>query len=157
MPVLSCYVAGVSATAIEYITEAVNSAFGECNIEEIGRDYLRYKVRTASRVSSIVLVVLDTASMEACKDIENGLFSSSRFYHYVGMKELVQFLNESYDLNLEYTEDDIFATDNEGTYFEEGTDSELTEKYLSIISDKDAIIKNLTFGITLHRASRMFL
>lgn len=143
---LSCYVAGVTASAIEYITEAVNATFGECNIEEVGRDSLRYKVRTASRDSSVVFVVLDTASMEECKDIENGLYSSSKFYNFTTMRGLVDHLNDFYGLNLVYVEEDM-STTNEDTFVSNmdlvDDREELREKYESLISDRDAIISNL--------------
>ena len=97
MAVLSVYTAGVSTTGIECINEAVKLAFGECSVEELGKENLKYKVRTGYRDSSVVLIVLDETAELTCKDIENGLYNSTKYYAYKDDKSLVKFLNETYD------------------------------------------------------------
>lgn len=143
MPVLSVLCAGVSTTGIEYITEAVNQAFGECSVQELHRDDLRFKVRLGTKDTSVVLIILDTTSMDECKDIENGLFSSDKFYKYVGDGQLVSYLNEKYDLNMDFVVEDLTSVTPDGASAS-NCDEEVIERYRSQIADKDGIIKNLT-------------
>lgn len=145
MPVISVYCSGVSTTGIELINKAVVETFGECNVEELGRDNLRTKVRIGYRDTSVALIILDTASMEECKDFARGLYSSDKFYHYESDKKLVEFLNKKYDLNLEPIEDELsvpnISTSNNQDI--EDVRNELIEKYTSQLNDKDSIIQNL--------------
>ena len=151
MPVLSVYTAGVSTTGMEIINDAVTQAFGECDVEELGRDNLRYKVRSGSRNTSVVLIILDTTSMEECKDIEDGLYNSSKFYNYVDDKQLVEYLNDMYGLSLD-VDDEVLAVANssEGITGIGVADDrvELVEKYTSQLNDKDSIIRTLNAHIT---------
>lgn len=152
MPVLAVYAAGVSTTGIEVLTDAVNQAFGECSVEELGRDNLRYKVRTGSKNASVVLIILDNASMEECKDIEGGLYSSSKFYNYTDDVSLVQFLNTNYDLSLD-VEDMLSVesgsiSDSPSSQDIDDGKQELLEKYNSQLNDKDSIIRTLNATIT---------
>lgn len=150
MPVLSAYVSGVSTTGIEFINEAVSSVFGEnaVNVIELGTDSLRYKVRLGSRDSSVVLVILDTVSMETCKDIEDGLFSSDKFYNYVNDEKLVQHLNSVYGLSLKiedtYIPEVSFSKCN---ISDKDNTLELVERLKSQLSDKDGIIRTLNYHI----------
>lgn len=151
MPVLSVYVAGVPTTGIEVLTDAVNQAFGECSVEELGRDNLRYKVRTGSKNASVVLIILDSTSMEECKDIEGGLYASSKFYNYTDDVSLVKFLNSIYGLSLEVN--DVLLVENTSTdafASSQNNDDdvqELLEKYNSQLNDKDSIIRTLNATI----------
>ena len=63
MAVLSIYLSGVSTTGIELATEAARQAFGECNVEELNKENLRFKIRTGSKDASVVLIVLDDTSV----------------------------------------------------------------------------------------------
>lgn len=149
MSVLSVYTSGVSTTGIELINDAVSQAFGDCSVEELGRDNLRYKVRLGAKNTSVVLIILDTISMDECKDIENGLYSSSKFYNYVGDRQLVDFLNEIYGLSLEVDEAQ-YSLLQEGTDVVKGTiddREELIETFNSQLQDKDNIIKTLNCHI----------
>ena len=49
MAVLSIYLSGVSTTGIELATEAARQAFGECSVEELNKENLRFKIRTGSK------------------------------------------------------------------------------------------------------------
>ena len=145
---LTAYVAGVPTSGIEYISAAVNESFGSCSVEELGRDQLRYKVRGAVSNQGIVLVVLDTDSMEACKTIESGLFSTERFIHYTDNKSLVDKLNSLYELELEYVVEDVSIESlQDTTEFDSQKMDELIEKYSSQLADKDSIITNLTYRL----------
>lgn len=146
MPILSVLCSGVSTTGVEYITEAVTQAFGECAVEELHRDDLKYKVRVGSKDMSVVLIILDTTSMEECKDIENGLYNSDKFYKYVSDGDLVAFLNKRYDLNMDYAVEDLTSVPDEATSSSVYSD-DIIENYTSQIADKDGIIRNLTCTI----------
>lgn len=152
MPVLSVYTAGVSTTGIEIINDAVSQAFGECAVEEIGRDNLRYKVRSGAKNTSVVLIVLDPTAMEECKDIENGLYSSSKFYKYEDDRHLIEFLNNMYGLSIEVPDDLLSVVDddkivNSSALEIEDNRNELVEMYTSQLNDKDSIIRTLNFKI----------
>lgn len=153
MPVLSAYCAGVSTTGIELITDAVTQVFGECSVDELGRDNLRYKVRLGSKDTSVVLVILDNTSMEECKDIEDGLYNSDKFYNYTDDIKLVDFLNNVFGLSLEYPEDmlsvssDVSTTNSVSFQEFEDDKANLVEMYSSQLQDKDNIIRTLNFTI----------
>lgn len=149
MPVLSIYTAGVSTTGIELINEAVEQVFGECSVEELGRDTLRYKVRSSVKDTSVVLVILDSMSAEECKDIEDGLYNSDKYYNYTDDKSLVKFLNGYYDISLDVPEDisPVVEPTYQGTENANTDNSELIETYESRLNDKDNIIKTLNYHI----------
>ena len=149
MATLSIYVSGVPVSGQEYITQAANVGFGASAVDilELGRDKLRSMVRRASRDSSVVLVILDTESKNTCSDIENGLYSSSKFYNYVGNEELVAYLNDTYDSNLEYVEEEYDVEVANESIVDLDDRESLIEKYSSQLSDKDAIISNMSYQI----------
>ena len=146
MAALTAYAAGLTTTGLEILSQALMEVFGEVSIQELGKDNLRYSVRMSMKSSSIVLVVLDSSSSEACKDIENGLYSSDKYVLYSDDKGLASFLNERYGLSLEMPVDveDIGVKDESDYSYEnqQGID-ELREIYESRIADKDALIRNL--------------
>ena len=150
MAVLSVYTAGVSTTGIECINEAVKLAFGECSVEELGKENLKYKVRTGYRDSSVVLIVLDETAELTCKDIENGLYNSTKYYAYKDDKSLVKFLNETYDLNMEIPEDissvDSDILSNSSNIINDDV-LDMVSNYKSQLEDKDNIIKTLNYKI----------
>lgn len=150
MAVLSIYLAGVSTTGIELVTEAATQAFGECSVEELNRDNLRFKVRTGTKDASVVLIVLDDTSMTECKDIENGLYSSEKFYNYKNDNDLVAFLNSEFDLSLEAPNDKLEVSDNisSGSRIENDDRAEIIEMYQSQLDDRDNIIKTLNSTIS---------
>ena len=93
---------GVPLTAKEILMEAMNEAFGEGTLEfiELNKENLRQRVRLSSRNVADVLVVLDRVSTDTCKDIENGLYETDKFFTYTTDEELVSFLNNKYGLSL---------------------------------------------------------
>ena len=145
MAVISIYASGVSTTGIEILNDAAKQTFGECSVEELGRDNLRFKVRSGMRDTSVALIILDNTSMEECRDIEDGLYQNAqKFYHYVGDRELAEHLNKLYDLSL--VVDDIPISDSRSIDNNEEL-AELVEQYVSQLSEKDGIIKTLNFRI----------
>ena len=149
MAILSIYSAGVPTSGIEYISAATKETFGDCSIMELGKDKLRSMVRRAYRDSSVVLVVLDTESMNTCKDIENGLYSSEKFYNYIDNAKLVDFLNDTYDTSIEYVEEEysVDSDSEEVSNISPDDRDALVEKYTSQLADKEAIISNLSYRI----------
>lgn len=150
MSVLSVYVSGISTKGIELINEAVSETFGECNVVEVDRDKLRYKVRLGFRDSSVVLIILDSVSMDDCKDIAGGNFeTNSKFYKYTNDKELAIYLNELYGLSLDIPDDDtdlsIYQIHDSSNSTEDLSD--IVEGYESKIKDRDSIIKNMGIRI----------
>ena len=146
MAALTAYAAGLSTTGLEILSKALFEVFGEVSLEELGKDNLRYSVRMSMKSSSIVLVVLDGSSQEACKDIENGLYSSDKYALYTDDKGLTSFLNEKYGLSLEMPVDveDIELEEPEkevGVSSKEMAD--LRESYEAQLADKDGLIKTL--------------
>ena len=152
MPVLSAYIAGVSTTGIELINDALNKSFGDgaVELEELGRDNLRYKVRQGSKNTSVVLVILDSVSMEECKSIEGGLYKSDKFYNYSNDKDLVDFLNSKYELSLSVPEDILSIKEEVENFSNLGIPDdalELIDNLRSQLQDKDSIIRTLNMHI----------
>lgn len=146
MAALIAYAAGLTTTGLEILSQALTEVFGEVSIQELGKDNLRYSVRMSMKSSSVVLVVLDSSSSEACKDIENGLYSSDKYVSYTDDKGLTSFLNEKYGLSLDMPVDveDIKVSDEPKFGSVSSQDvSELRESYEARIADKDALIRNL--------------
>lgn len=133
--------AGLPISAKDILNDAMNEVFdGAIVIQELTKENLRSRVRLSSRSVEIVLVILDGVSSDMCKDIEGGLYQSDKYYNYVNDKELVNFLNGKYGLNL-VVEDDI---EEVAPVFEENTLSSEDEKYyLDKIKSKEDIIQNL--------------
>lgn len=150
MSVLSIYLSGVSTTGIELATEAATQAFGECSVEELNRDNLRFKVRTGTKDASVVLIVLDDTSMAECKDIENGLYSSDKFYNYKNDRDLVEFFNKEFDLSIEVPNETLEVPDTSNVDIMDAKENraELIEMYQSQLDDRDNIIKTLNSTIS---------
>ena len=151
MAVLSIYLSGVSTTGIELATEAARQAFGECNVEELNKENLRFKIRTGSKDASVVLIVLDDTSVAECADIENGLFDSDKFYNYKNDKDFVSFLNREFELNLDVPNDLLEVSVNTGQSGIQKDDesiSEIIEKYQGQLDDRDSIIRTLNSTIS---------
>lgn len=98
---------GLPVSARDLLSRAMEEAMGSGVVEfvEVDRCNLRSSVRLSTRDSSVALVVLDGESADYCKDIENGLYSSDKFYRYSGDVDLVKFLNNRYSLSMEVPED----------------------------------------------------
>ena len=146
MAALTAYAAGLTTTGLEILSQALSEVFGEVSIQELGKDNLRYCVRMSMKSSSVILVVLDGGSSEACKDIENGLYSSDKYILYSDDKGLASFLNNKYGLNIETPVDvDDISIAETSPITESGSEegSEIREMYISQLADKDALIRNL--------------
>ena len=146
MAVLSVYVAGVSTSGIELINEAVSEVFGECEIFELNRDNMRYKVRSANSDSSVALVILDDVSKDTCKDIAGDLYdNTAKFFNYTNDKDLAIYLNDIFDLSLEIPED-MSGSDETSSNFVFDSDDKY-DALVSQLADKDGIIRNLNLRI----------
>lgn len=146
MAALIAYAAGLTTTGLEILSQALNEVFGEVSIQELGKDNLRYSVRMSMKSSTVVLVVLDGSSSEACKDIENGLYSSDKYIAYSDDKGLASFLNDKYGLNLEIpvdVEDIEMEEVVSPTGVPEREVAELRETYEAQLADKDSLIRSL--------------
>lgn len=146
MAALIAYAAGLTTTGLEILSKALNEVFGEVSIQELGKDDLRYCVRMSMKSSSVVLVALDGSSAEACKDIENGLYSSDKYISYNDDKGLASFLNDKYGLNLEIpvdVEDIEIENVPKTTGISEEVLIELRESYEAQLSDRDGLIRGL--------------
>jgi len=139
--VLTVLSAGLPISAKDILNNAMNEVFdGAIVIQELTKENLRSRVRLGNRSVEIVLVILDGVSSDMCKDIEGGLYQSDKYYTYVNDKELVNFLNGKYGLNL-VIEDDI---EEVSPTIEENTLSSEDEKYyLDKIKSKEDTIQNL--------------
>lgn len=107
--------AGLPVSAKDILSSALNEAFGgDIEIQELNKDNIRRQVRLSTKSVGVVLVVLDTVSSELCSDIENGLYSSDKYFTYTTDKELANFLNRKYGLSIEVEEDieEVFVEEN---------------------------------------------
>lgn len=146
MAALIAYAAGLTTTGMEILSQALSEVFGEVSLQELGKDNLRYNVRMSLKSSSVVLVALDSSSEKACKDIENGLYSSDKYVSYTDDKGLTSFLNEKYGLSLDMPVDveDLSVVEPNGGSMASGEELEaLRESYEAQLSDRDALISNL--------------
>lgn len=134
---------GLPVSAKDIISEAVRLAFGDGVVEmvELNTENLRYSVRLSSRDTSCVLVVLDRVSTDLCKDIENGLYSESKFHTYIEDTDLVEFLNSKFGLQMSIPEsnEDILLSKEDLS----GISEELLERYETQLLDKDSLISSL--------------
>ena len=146
MAALIAYAAGLTTTGLEILSQALTEVFGEVSIQELGKDNLRYSVRMSMKSSTVVLVALDSSSEKACKDIENGLYSSDKYISYIDDKGLTSFLNEKYGLSLEMPID-VDDIEMEEPDEDIGVSSEeldaLRDSYEAQLSDRDGLIRNL--------------
>lgn len=144
-----CYVAGVSASGIDYIKEALSVAFEGLGyeIEELNNSTLRSKVRQSMGSNTIVLVVLDTMSKAACDGIDKGLFNSDKFIEYLDDVDLVNKLNERYSLSINPPVEETTLTYDEDVYSRietlERNSTADNEKYDAQLREKDEIISSL--------------
>lgn len=135
--------AGLPIPAKDLIASAIEQSFGTGVVDmvELSKDNLRHKVRLSSRDLEVVLVVLDGVSTDLCRDIENGLYRSDKFHTYTNDKDLVLFLNNKFNLDMEVPEDQetIVSSSEESS----GVDIEVVEQYENRLKNKDMEIANL--------------
>ena len=133
--------AGLPFNAKDILTNTMNEVFdGEIVVQELTRENLRSRVRLSNRSVEIVLVVLDRESSDICKDIEAGLYQSDKYYEYVNDKELVEFLNNRYGLEISIDESTTEEIDVPGNTLLSNKDEKY---YLEKINSKEDIIFNL--------------
>lgn len=150
MAALIAYAAGLTTSGMEILSQALTDVFGEISIQELCKDNLRYGVRMSMKSSSIVLVVLDSSSEDQCRDIENGLYLSDKYYSYTTDRELVCFLNKKYDLQYEVPEDIEEMETVKPSEADSGSSKdsiEVRERYEAQLADKNALIQSLTCSI----------
>ena len=98
---LSVLVSGLSSSAMSILSEAMEKVYGgTVSIEELDSSRLRSRVRLSNRSVGVVLVVLDGKSSEACRDIEDGLYSSSKYIEYSDDYSFTKELNSRFGLSL---------------------------------------------------------
>lgn len=133
--------AGLPFNAKDILTNTMNEVFdGEIVVQELTRENLRSRVRLSNRSVEIVLVVLDGESSDICKDIEAGLYQSDKYYKYVNDKELVEFLNNRYGLEISIDESTTEEIDVPSNTLLSNKDEKY---YLEKINSKEDIIFNL--------------
>lgn len=134
--------AGLPISAKDILTNAMNEVFDNAVvIQELTKDNLRSRVRLSNKSVEVILVVLDGISEDMCKDIEGGLFKSEKYYNYTNDTELVNFLNNRYNLNIEISE--VEENFDLGDNITNEVSNEEIDNYLDIIKSKDDTIRNL--------------
>lgn len=142
--VLSAIASGLPVSAQGILNSALSQVFGEgaVGVVNLNKDNLRQRVRLSRRNTADVLIVLDQVSKDVCKDIEDGLYNSDKFYAYQNDAGLVSFLNSKYKLSLEVPKEELEVASEEGNVGSV-VDSSVIEKYESRIADKNLLIQNL--------------
>jgi len=141
---VNALISGVSLEAKQILTSALNIAFGDGVVElvELNKDNLRQRVHLSTKGNGAVetvLVVLDSVSLDVCKDMQGRLEDSNKFHLFSNEVSLVEFLNYKYNLSLEYKEDDLNVEAEDVSEYIEKIDR-LERRLL----DKEDIIENLT-------------
>ena len=136
---LSILTSGLPLSAKDLLLKASNTVFGEGTVElvDLTKDNLRQRVRLSKRNVADVLVILDEVSADICKDIEDGLYSSDKFYKYSDDVAFVEYLNNKYSLSLELVKESMEVSNSN-----ELVNSELLERLQSKIADLEGIIIN---------------
>ena len=138
---LNVLTAGLPLSAKDILLDAINTVFGEGVVEvvELNKDKLRQRVHLSYKNIADILVILDEVSTDYCRAIEGGLYNSDKFYTYVGDRELVDFLNGRYDLNIEIQEEAKLELSSKV----DEVSSDLVDEYRARLTDKDLLISNL--------------
>lgn len=141
---MNILVSGVSLEAKQILSDALAIAYGEGIVEiiELNKDNLRQRVHLATKGNGAietVLVVLDSVSLDVCKDMKDRLDSSNKFHLFSNESELVKYINSRYDLSLEYKEDDLEVEIEDVSEYIEKIDR-LERRLL----DKEDLINNLS-------------
>lgn len=142
---LSILTSGLPLSAKDILLKATNAVFGEGTVElvDLTKDNLRQRVRLSKRNVADVLVILDEVSADLCKDIEDGLYASDKFYRYSDDTAFVEYLNSKYALSLELPKEamEIASIPNDSV------NNELIERMQSKIADLEGIIVNCNLRI----------
>lgn len=138
---LSILTSGLSLEGKELLQEAITLVYGEDSAEiiELNKDDLRQQVRLSSKSVATPLVILDGVSMDYCKDIENGLYSSTKFYQYTDEASLVEFFSSKFGVSLS-----VQTSGMEVTSVTDVTASQsIIESYEIQLGDKNQLISHL--------------
>lgn len=141
---MKALISGLPISAKGIISDALDEIYGSgvVSILEGSSENIRRYVRRYTNNVNCVIIILDESSKEICKDIEDGLYSSDKFYSYTTDYDLVNYFNKKYGLNLEIedVQEDLHVEDS-------GIDSSVIEDYIAQLSAKDKVIQNLKFQI----------
>lgn len=141
---LTVLTAGLPISAKDILNSAMSEVFeGTVTTQELTKENLRSRVRLSSRSVEVILVILDGVSSDLCKDIEGGLYKSDKYYEYVNDKELVNFLNLKYGLNMEIDTDIEEVSSGLEKTPNSIEDSDIERYYLDKLKIKEDIILNL--------------
>lgn len=153
------YVSNLPEKAMNLLQDAILLAYGEdvgITINELESTILRQRVKLGGMSVGVQLIVLGEESAEICKHIiESPDYPKEKLHIYKSMGDLVEFLNNKYDLKL--VAEDSEALESIEEYEYEDDSSEVIEEYRRMLSesnkaleeikqvlmDKDYIIKNL--------------
>lgn len=142
---LDILTSGLPLSAKDLLVKAATASFGEGTVElvDLTKDNLRQRVRLSKRNVADVLVVLDEVSADLCKDIEDGLYTSDKFYRYSDDSSFVEFLNNKYSLSLELPKETMEISERIG----DSENNELIERLQSKILDLEGILTNCNLRI----------
>ena len=142
---LNVVTSGLPLSATDIVVQALNESFGEgiVSLVSLNKDNLRQRVRLSQRSAQDILVILDSVSEDICKDIENGLYHSDKYYNYTSDRELVEFLNGKYDLNLEVPEESELSTGADDKVMENNIDQDLLDEYTKKLHTSEMLVESL--------------
>lgn len=108
---MNCLISSFNKETNEIIDEALNQAYGEGVIEviQLNENNLRQRIRLATKGGGMVetvLIILDSDSFALCKDWEDVLKNDQRFHLFESNGNLVDFLNKSLKLQLEWVDEE---------------------------------------------------
>lgn len=142
---LNVVTSGLPLSATDIVVHALNESFGEgiVSLVSLNKDNLRQRVRLSQRSAQDILVILDSVSEDICKDIENGLYHSDKYYNYTSDRELIEFLNNKYDLNLEVPEESELSTGTDDKVMENIVDQDLLDDYAKKLQSYEMLIESI--------------
>ncbi len=134
---LNIIVSGIPISAKELLAEVANMVFGKdaVKILDLKDSEVRIRVRMSQRNPSDVLVVLGIEAYESCKSIENGLYSSDKYFTYTDDSALVEFINKKYGLSIQIGEEENVEPVKQADNF-------MLLQLRQQIADRDLRIKN---------------
>lgn len=152
MATFKALISGLSLSARDIITEALTQSFGNDVVDliSLNKENLRQSVRLSLRDVQTVLVVLDKVSTDLCKGIENGLYSSDKFFSYTSDVDLVNFLNNKFSINLPIPEESELevSEDVKEETIPNVEMEEVIKGYQNQIQDQSMLIQNLNNRIS---------
>lgn len=134
---LNIIVSGIPISAKDILAEVADAVFGKdaVKILDLKDSEVRIRVRMSQRNPSDVLVVLGIEAYEACKSIENGLYTSDKYFTYTDDSALVEFINKKYGLSIQIDEEENIEPVMQ-------VDNSMLLQLRQQIADRDLRIKN---------------